>query len=535
MSESSYQRLHEYFNRLLSLNPYREDVNHADMLAAASDLSAEYFDEFRQRFEELLDTFLGAQWKKNEQAVISKFISHIEHADHQLREKVEKEKENRGGEHGYGEAESANSASSVALVSCRHFRSADWLRALNKGDVPQPLLRAVDAAIQRNRLLPSILRPAFGALHAIDSDAAFEWELAYLENKSGQLDPDVLRALLQNWRQQKAGVEPHEAVEWALRWSTNANLRRQWPAVVEEADIWLRDLTARRWLIRQSERSETIVFLQRLFRRQSVQEQDYWRWIEAAIADLGIEIRRFTSLSAAASRHHDPEEKEKIQRALLHRLKSMNRLFIALIIVSDLLPRMPDGAYRLALALFGISHTHLQTWRQRLQENAFSIIQKIFLDNLKNQETPLETIKKFTFGDHQLYQHLANHLDIVSKNFTSMEDRDAVTETLAVNYASFRENELLDKNISRRYRHLMAALHEDNLHRLFNESQYREISSLQTLFDAFSLAASARHFLKIYRSLDTSVAALLGAEEDFLYEVKKLRTRLIGRLFSVSR
>lgn len=525
MSVSPYNSLQEYFNRLFSLNPYREDIDQEAMFATASELPASCFEEFRNVTEELLTAFLTAQWKINEQTIINKFIDHLEKADYRLRSDADEDEEN---------ADSLQSdnrtagGDSVALVSRRYFRSADWLRALNKGNLPQPLLRSVDAAVQRNRLLPSILKPAFVALHGIDSDAAFEWELEYLKNNTGQLDPDVIRALMQTWRRQDK--EPLEAVEWALQWSTNPNLRRQWPAVVEEADLWLREITIQKWLDRQSRRSKHIALLQRLSQKSAVNEQDYWRWTEATIADIGIEIRRFSSLSAAAFSADNSETKKKIQLSLLHRLQNMDSLFTALIIMSDLLPRMPDGAYRLALALFGISHSHLQKWRQDLQENAFSVIQKIFLDNLKSRHPPLETIKKFTFGDRQLYQHLVNYLDIISKNFTSLEDRDAVTETLAINYASFRESDLLAKHIGRRYRHLMSALHEDNLRRLFTDRQYEGISSLETLFDAFSLAASARQYLKTYRSLDSSTAELLGAEEDFTDEVKRLRMKVIDSL-----
>ena len=521
MSNKNTELLQQYFDKLFYLNPYRNDIDSHEIVELASRVPASSFDYFREQTERLIDSFLCAQWKENERQVVEKYIQAVENSHKALQEQSADDQQTESDE------SQQEVSASVALVSSSIKQPAEWYRAIANADLPQPLVKAVDAAVERNRLVESVIEIAFNSLHAIDHQAMLDWELNYLENNRGDLDPDLLRDMLKAWR--KINENSRTAIEWAKTWSGNENLRQQWPAITEEADLLLREAALNQWLDKQSPNLNAIVLLKRIQNKSNVSEQTYWRWIEAAIADTGREIRRFVNLSSATSKE-DEEQARQISATLVHRLQALDKLFTILLIMSDLLPKIPEGAYRLALSFFGISYSELQNWRNKLRDNAAEVIRKLFLEDLKNQRSPLDTIGRFTYGDQPLCQHLANHLDILTKHFTSMEDRDEVAEVLGANYASARESEFLGKVLSKRYRHLMSALHEDNLRRLLSEEQYQQVQNCQTLFDAFALAAEARRYLNRYRALNLPLEELLAAEKEFLKHVRNLRARLISQI-----
>jgi len=212
--------------------------------------------------------------------------------------------------------------------------------------------------------------------------------------------------------------------------------------------------------------------------------------------------------------------------AVLREVYTISAMLTPVLLLADLLLDTPDGAYRFALAFFGLLGSGRERWEKHLLRMAERAVRRNFLRGLRQDIPPLETIRRLGFGDKALVQRLAGELDWITKRFDSYRQREKVVAQLAVYYASYREGPLLAVEIGRRYRNLMRVVHEDNLRRILTSEQFAEVDQLSVL------SADARRFLSRRRALNTSLEEMLAAEMDFVHSVRRRRLHLIHKLLA---
>lgn len=517
------RQLDAQFDKLMSLNPDRDDLDPGTFVKLGKALKATAFEHFSERVEELAEAYVHSPAKMSEKCIVTKYLNGLDASARRLAEQGAIRMPEHESVRGSG------STSSVALVPRKLYSSTDWIKILQSADLPHRLVRAVDAAAERNRLVHTVLPVAFRTLHEIDNRAAFEWELTRLDEREGILDSDLVRDLIRTWQQ--LNEIDDRALRWVMHWSVDENLERQWPGVVSASDRLLRRRALQKWFADNEPRSSGLRHLLRIMKSPAHGEQALWQWLNAAVADVGRELKLCVGLRRSLTTTATDEEKRPLQASIVRRLAGLERQFVPVLLLADLLIRKPDGVYWLALATLGISHADLSRWRKKLQEQAYDIVQKVFLANLRQRVSPQETIRKLCFGDKILAQTLINRLDLLTREFESIEDKDAVAEELAVNYASYREGDLLRKSLSGRYRQVMALLHEDTLKQILpdmlNSTQGVQMPGLR---DIYSLIGDARRYLNRRFSPHLSAEEIIGSELDFARRIRQQRFRLINVL-----
>ena len=336
-------------------------------------------------------------------------------------------------------------------------------------------------------------------LHAVDPEQSVQWQFAYLDRNKGKLDPDVVRDLLKSWLACNLEKLPHHALEWAESWSADEALGEQWPGVVEQADRLLRRCALQHWDKTRTDRTRNSMHLRMLVKRQLHEEAPFRRWLNASLVDLGQSVLFFVSLN---QKQANAAEQDRAWHAatLFREIRTVEALFTPILLMADLILPQPDGAYRFALAFFGLVGQGREQWNQALLAGAEKAVRLAFLRALKEDQTPEQLIRKLSFGD-----------------------RD-------VHYASYREAPLLAAEVARRYRDLMRVLHEDNLRRVLNPEQFEEVNRLILLRELAALVSDARRFLARRRALKTTVEEMLASEIEFVQSVCRRRLNLVRQL-----
>lgn len=192
--------------------------------------------------------------------------------------------------------------------------------------------------------------------------------------------------------------------------------------------------------------------------------------------------------------------------------------------------REPDGAAQFAYALFGLTGRGWEQWQQALNNHARESVRKFFLRDLHQHRSSVDTLTRLCFGDTALMMQLKLHLNMDTGQFRSIADREAAVDSLAATYASYREQDLLGREVTRRYRQLMRLLHADSLTQFLPSIKAAEIADSTPLRDLTALAAAARRFLNQRRALETSLDHMLTAEIDFVSVVRTQRVAVLRRL-----
>jgi hypothetical protein len=515
---SAKDRLRERFRKLMNLNPDVSTAALQELFAHAEKTAPAAFAEFAALAEQIIAAYADSAVKRTESAVLTHYLAAIE----QTAKALEQQGDITGGRAG----DSPGEAPSMALVSRYAFSALEWFQLLEQTAVPEELADAVDAAEVRSRMTDSVLPPVFRALHLIDSPQAFTWELQFLEEHRGNLDFDVVRDLLRAW--QTVDQLPADAVAWTAEWSLDINLAFVRPVVVAEADRLLRRQALARWKSRRAARHPSLQHLRNIISRRSHQEERLSRWLRGSVADLGEAVSAF--MTAAQGSGKTAGQTPHHARRLVQTLTAIADLFEPVLLTADLLFHAPDGGYQLALMFFGITMADIESWRRVWEGQAADIIRRLLLQDLRQHHQPLATIREFCLGDALLFQQLANQLDLISKQFDSVELRENVIAELAANYASFRETEFLEREIAKRYRNLMRLLHADFLRRVLDPEQLQMVQDLVILNDLYALAGDARRYLTRRRDLTRSVAEMLSSEADFSRALRQHRIRLIRKL-----
>ena len=471
---------------------------------------------------QLIDAYLGSPWKREEQQILGEYFQCIERASRLLAE---------AGEVNVDAASSPPDSQSVALVPRRLYSSLDWCKVMNAARIPIPVIRAVDAARRRNQLLYSVIEEILVILHRVDPVRSVEWETAYLESKRGDLDSDLVRDVLRAWR--RTDDLPRSALEWAFKWSADRNVERQWPAVTREADLLLRKHALASWRARRpSGGSANLAHLKALLERRDRGDKPLRDWLDTSITDIGSSVHFFVDLSRSLLADPKTETAEWRRAALLREIHKVQSLFPPVLVLGDLILSIPNGAYSFALAFFGLTGDNRRSWERRVHEFSRGVLLKAFLADLRQGVGPLETIRRFCYGDRELFLRMMSHLDFATSEFDCLEEREKVVEELAVYYASYHEGELLAAEVARRYRDLMRVLHEDSLRRVLAPEQFAEVRRCEILTDLASIAADARRYLTRRRALETDLEHMVAAELDFATAVRQRRLVLIRKLLA---
>ncbi len=519
MTPAGEQLLHS-LAALERLNPDAAEMARPELLALAAACGADEFAPVAAFAEELIRRYQTSPWKQAEQNVIRDFIGFLERATLQLE---------AGGELAAVPGPSETDAPpSVALVHRRPFSSLDWCRVQTRAGIPKATLLAVDAARNRNRLLGSVLEPMLAVLHRLDAARAVAWEVSFLERHQGKVDADVVRDVLTAWYEEP--LLSRDALEWTLRWSADENLARQWPHVVDKADLVLRRHALPKWAAQSPGGLVAIRHLQRIVAAGDVDADTIERWVTSSINAIGESIHFFLACSDVLM--HRPEDAPEAWRqpALFREVETVAMLYLPVLVLADVALRIPGGAYRFALAFFGLGRTGEEQWRQRLQLQAEKNIRRMFLIGLRTQTPPEDIIRRLCFGDDELHGKLRLRLDLGTRQFDSMRVRDEVIGRLAAHYVSRRESALLAVEVARRYRALMRILHEDNLARLLTPEQMQRVGEMPVFREVMAIAADARRFLARRRDMQLSLEEMVAAEMDFARDLRARRRPLLRRL-----
>ena len=513
-----YQLLRDKVDGFFSLNPDLTESDKCAVYDIAAKVDPDHFPEFADLAEKLIHRYLVSAAKEAERQILSEYFDYIDRSARLLAEKGEVS----------AEVPLLPSASqSVNLVNRRLFPSLDWCKILNHSALPKTVVLAVDACKRRNQLLASVTEYMLVILQQIDSEQAMRWELDYLERHRGELDPDLVRDVLNAWL--RAEKLPRAALDWAKQWSGDENLLRQWPTVVHNANRLLRNHTLRHWNFKRENKNGRLEHLRLLLERQRLDDRKLLRWLESALITMGESVHFFTTMNQEKSDQTDTSTDWR-GPAMLREIKVIEALFTPILLLGDLILDVPDGAYRFALAFFGLVGSGHELWEKQLQDHAEKVVRRAFLRNMKLQIPIVGLIEKLTFGDQQMYLKLTGELDWITKSFDSISQREKVVKHLAIYYGSFRESQLLAKEISKRYRDLMRVLHEDNLRRVLPAMEYEKVAQLNILLDLASVAADARRFLTRRRVLNTTLEDMVAVELDFARSIRQRQLYIIETL-----
>jgi len=489
------------------------------LYAIADELGASVFHGFAELASRLVRHYAQAPWKVAEARLMREYFDRVEQATRLLSEagKID------------GMPPPADEQQSMALVSPRLFSALGWCKVMSDASIPGDMMRGVDAIRRRNELVESVLEPMFVILHRIDHGMACAWEADFLEENRGKVDADVARDMMRAWRQ--IDDIPVGLLEWPLSWAIDENLLRQWPAVVREADLLLRRQVLRIWHDRGASRTSSIALLRKLVAEQCRDGERYRRWLNMAIIEMGQSIDFFVQLTRQVESGEELAGWER--EAMMREIRVIEAVFTSILLMADVSLSVPDGGFRLAMALFGLTGPGRAAWQRRLEAYCEKLLLRIFLRALRTRTSAEEIIHKLCFRDAQLFLETVGELDLVTREFDSVRQRDKVVKRLAVYYASFREPQLLAQEISRRYRQLMRIVHEDSLRRVLTPAQFEEADKSNVLRELASIAADARRFLSKRRALDTSIAEMAAAEMDFARGVRKRRQFYVRKYLSM--
>ncbi len=512
--EPRHQLLHE-LQALLALNPDTARLRQDGLLALARETGADGFAEAATFAERLADAYEASAWKRAESAAMRDYFAQLERAVRLLEPGAE-----HGGTEPRAEQGGGAASSSVSLVPARFFSGFDWCRLHASAGFSDRVLAAVDAAQNRNRWVESVMETMFLVLQALDGNRALAWELAFLERRRGRLDPDVVRDLLAAW--ETFDDLPPAAMRWLLDWSADEMLERQWPAVVRRADRLLRRRALRRWGGSESrERHAGLVHLRKLATENRADEEALEHWLVSGLGEIGERVRHFLEFAA--------EESEGAalpgwrQEALACELRALGLHFTPVLLLADILLRVPGGATRFALAFFGLGRGGEAQWRRRLDALAEKAVRRMFLAALRSGEAPERTIRRLCAGDARLCERLLGALDLATGQFDSLAQRDKTVRGVAAHYLNQREHRLLAMEIQKRYRRLMRVLHPDSLGRLLAPEQVAGLGDAAAWPEMMAVAAAAKRFVERRRDLSQQLEAWVAAEMEFVREIRRRR------------
>ena len=499
-------------DQLLNLNPDLGAAGVQELYALAGACSPAHFPTVAARVGQLVTTYLASPQKRVITQVFQEYFQCLENSARRLTEKGELDAPPSQGE---------PPERSVALVARGVYTPLSWARILNRTRMPEDLTKAAEACRRRSHLVTGVLEYAFTVLHLVDSEAAFNWELAYLGEHKGTLDPDVLRDLLIAWLAQDD--VPEAAFEWAALWSDDQSLVDQWSRVCVLADRLLARHALHAWQVQVRPRNSRAAQLKVRLSHGGWDPDRVRDWVQAALVEIGDSVQAFMDVA-----HGEKEiDREASSPAVLREIRRVESLFVPTLLGTNLLMELPNGVHSFALAFFGLLGKGRQAWDRRLLKLAESAVRRMFLRALRDGRKPIEIIHQLTFGDRSAFMRMLGELNFGTASFDSVRQRERVVRYLSVFYASYREAQLLAAEVARRYRNLMRLLHEDNLARVLSPEHLAEARSSTMVRELSTIAAEARRYLSHRRALDHELEDLVAVETTFMASVRQRRLAMV--------
>jgi len=515
-AQQAFEALRKRLEGLLLLNPDMGVTELEELYTLAGLTTGAHFDEIAASVGHIVDGYLDSAPKRVAAQTLAEYFDYVNHSARLLAERGEVQKE---------PPKATEASQSVALVPRELYTPLEWCKVLCGTDLPRDLARAVDACRRRNELVGTVVEYAFVVLLRADAGRALRWQLAWLEERRGDLDPDVVRDLINAWLTQ--ATLPRAALAWAESWSADENLQQQWPHVVRRADRMLCQHALNAWMRGGPVRSAVLSRLHVLAQTRRTDDQSLLGWLRAALMEVGESILRFVSLSRSTETEGaEPWRSGAIVREILR----VEGLFTPVMLTADRILDVPDGANTFAVAFFGLVGNGRQQWEAKLATMAEEAVRQAFLRDLREGLSPVQTIRRLTFGNREAFETALGELDATTMRFDSLRQRERVVRFLAVFYASYRQQELLEMEILRRYRSLMRLMHEDHLRRVLEPVHFAEVAPRGILRDLAAVAAEARRFLTRRRALESSLPELVAAEVEFIQGIRLRRLRLIHTL-----
>ncbi len=525
--ETAYAALRSRLQRLRLLNPDLSETELNEIYRLAGEAGGKHVAQVCHLTEELIERYLESPQKTMAAMVLEEFFDYIQASARLLVAEGEIRQPNPP------ETDREEEPPSMALVLRTGFSSLDSCRVLNRARVPRELVKAVDACRRRNELVGSVIEYSLKTAQLMDLEAAGQWQLDYLRRHRKELDPDIVRDFLNAWLGRESSRP--EMLAWAEEWSADEDLLEQWPEVIRKADRLLFLHALKAWQRSFPARNSSLAHLSLLIRRKKLGDDPVLTWLNAALIDIGESVRTFMGLDRTRTGQNENGEKQWRSAAMLKEITRIESLFTPLMLAANLILSVPNGAYRFAVAFFGLVGKGREEWEQRLLQLAETAVRRMFLRGLKERRKPIEIIRKLTFGDETALARLRGELDWTTESFDSLEQREKVTRHLAFFYASYREPKLLAAEVAQRYRNLMRLMHEDNLRRVLLPEHFEILREADIIRDLSAVAGDARRFLGRRRALETDLEEMVAAEMDFVRGIRRLRLRIVHQLLSEQR
>jgi hypothetical protein len=516
--QQAFTELRRRLDKLLMLNPDLGVVELQELYGLADRAAADRFGEIEAFTNRLISLYLESPAKRVSEQILTEYFHELGRSARLLAESGAVDKELR---------QATAAQQSVALVPQELYTPLEWCRVLCASELPHDLMKAVEACRRRSELVSTVLEYALVVMQRLDLDQALRWQLAFLETNRGQLDPDLVRDLINAWLTRP--TLPRAALAWAEAWSADQNLLRLWPHVVRRADRLLCQHALDAWIAPTPARGAMLARLHRLVREQETDDRSLLAWLKSALTDMGETILRFVSLSRQVDAP-DAAPQPWRSGAIVREILRVESLFTPVLLTADRILDVPDGANTFAVAFFGLVGKGRQLWEAKLHRLAERAVRQAFLEDMRAGVGPLRTIERLTFGDQQACEWAMGELDAATLQFDSVRQREGVVRFLSVFLASYREQELLGGEVLRRYRSLMKLMHEDHLRRVLAPDHFEEVMRRSILRDLASVAAEARRYLSRRRALESSLPELVATEIEFTQGIRRRRLRLIHTL-----
>ena len=509
-------------SKLLAILKHFEDLNpdisvraQREINALAQECPVEYFPEIAAAVERLIALYQDTPTARVGKAILKEYFAALENSARLLAEAGEITAIPH-------DERTRTFSTAMVLYTSANYGALDHCKILNRAEIPEPLSNAADSFRRRIEVVDTVFGIGFEALWNLSSEHFEAWATDYLDAHQGDLSPDVIRDLLHVLAPSHT-LTPR-MVNWLLTWSADTALLEYWPLVTRFSDRLLGRLALRNWAKQAGKpRNTSLAHLKLMVEGEHLDDERLLAWLTNTLQNFGEGVERFIQLD----RNISADEEAWVNTALRSELRTLSTTYVPILMLADHLLYQPDGAAKLAMAFLGIIGKGLNEWEEQMNDFAQKIIRRAFLIDLKEGRTPVETIRKFTFGDQVAFTLICNELDLVSQQFDSVAQREVVVRKLAIFYASYRRAPLLGMEVARRYRHLARILHEDFLRNHLSEQEYAEVQSADFLHELSSMVSLAKRFLDHRRALEMTVEEMVASEMEFVAETRTRRLKYI--------
>ncbi len=461
--------------------------------------SVEKFTAFTERIIEL---YLNSTFKVNERLVLQSYIDIVNSSATKLIDSTAEVKHE--------------------LALHQKFTEYEWLKIVNDSKVPARLNEAMAAISRRKENINTVLEYLFDTFYLLDQNAYFEWATNYIND---DLDVDVIRDFMRSWAKIDEDL-PVELLLHVFKWTEKEVYLRLWPSVIKEADFLLQIQSLRLIDLSTAKNNPLIRSLQNLLPGRD--EKRLIGWLKKALNKLTEQILFFTNLEQSYRQNCD----EKLQRAAIKCLSSIEELFNPMILLSHNILNDLGGAENLALSFMGFSQNRREAWNLQLVRLSQKTIKRFFLNDLRAGKTPIETIEKLCFGNEYMFRNVISKLDFKSKQFESIEQREKAEYILAHNYASLREEKLLNDELNRRFRRFMRMIHPDVLSQMIPNQDADKIKESVFITEYAVSATAARKMVGIIRNDEIPAEEAFAAREEFINNFHQRRRLIMRRLIN---